>query len=129
MSRKKRRSYSAEFKFQIVLEILRGEKSAAQICRDHNLRENLLSRWKQAFLERGASIFEAVFTSVYNAHPTGADIKGLAEMDANSIRLALHHRFFDNVMITSVSTPTSRSSVWQAIFPARIIRTASIRRW
>ena len=39
MSRKKRRSYSAEFKFQIVLEVLRGERSAAQICRDHKLRE------------------------------------------------------------------------------------------
>ena len=57
MARRKRRNFSPEFKFETVLEALRGEKSAAQICRERDINENLLSRWKQEFLEQGASLF------------------------------------------------------------------------
>jgi transposase-like protein len=57
MAKRKRRNFSAEFKFETVLEALRGEKSAAQICRERDINENLLSRWKQEFLEQGASLF------------------------------------------------------------------------
>ena len=58
MVKRKRRTFSAEFKFETVIEALRGEKSAAQICRERNINENLLSRWKTEFVERGAGIFE-----------------------------------------------------------------------
>lgn len=57
MARRKRRTFSAEFKFETVLEALRGEKSAAQICRERDINENLRSRWKQEFLEQGANLF------------------------------------------------------------------------
>ena len=57
MARQKRRIFSAEFKFETVLEALRGEKSAAQICRERKINENLLSRWKQEFLQEGAEVF------------------------------------------------------------------------
>lgn len=58
MSQKDRRTYTAEFKFETVLEMLRGEKSVAQICRERGINDSLLYTWKQAFLERGTSIFE-----------------------------------------------------------------------
>ena len=58
MAKRTRRTFSAEFKFETVIEALRGEKSAAQICRERDINENLLSRWKQEFVERGAEIFE-----------------------------------------------------------------------
>lgn len=57
MARQKRRTFSAEFKFETVLEALKGEKSAAQICREREINENLLSRWKQEFLQQGAEVF------------------------------------------------------------------------
>lgn len=57
MARKKRRQFSAEFKFEVVVELLRGEKSAAQVCREHDITELLLSKWKQDFLAGGAAIF------------------------------------------------------------------------
>jgi transposase len=57
MARQKRRNFSPEFKFETVLEVLRGEKSAAQICRERDITENLLSRWKQDFLKQGAEVF------------------------------------------------------------------------
>jgi transposase-like protein len=58
MARRRRRSFSAEFKFETVVEALRGEKTAAQICRERDISENLLSRWKQEFIERGVAVFE-----------------------------------------------------------------------
>ena len=57
MARQKRRTFNAEFKFETVLESLKGEKSAAQICRERKINDNLLSRWKQEFLQQGAEVF------------------------------------------------------------------------
>jgi transposase len=57
MTRQKRRTFNAEFKFETVLESLKGEKSAAQICREREINENLLSRWKGEFVQQGAEVF------------------------------------------------------------------------
>ena len=40
----KTRTYKLQLKVQSVLQVLSGTKSAAQICRDLNINENLLSR-------------------------------------------------------------------------------------
>jgi transposase len=58
MSQEDRRSYTAQFKFETVIEVLRGEKSVAQICRERGINDALLYTWKQAFLERGSSLFD-----------------------------------------------------------------------
>jgi transposase-like protein len=58
MNRRQRRTFSAAFKFKTVLEAVRGEKSAAQICRERDINENLLSRWQQEFLQHGPELFE-----------------------------------------------------------------------
>ena len=57
MSSKKYRSFSAEFKAEIVLSLLSGQKSAAQICREHELSPNLLATWKEAFLQNAKNAF------------------------------------------------------------------------
>jgi len=59
MSRRKRRTFTPESKFETVLEVVRGEKSAAQICREREISETLLSRWKQDFLSKGPELFES----------------------------------------------------------------------
>ncbi len=53
-----RRQYSPQFKLQIVLELLKGEQSAAQIAREHGIGYDLLSRWKDLFHERAPQIFK-----------------------------------------------------------------------
>ena len=55
---KRRRIFTPDFKFQIVLELLTGEKRAAQLCRERQISETSLSRWRQQFLEPGARVFE-----------------------------------------------------------------------
>ena len=53
-----RRQYSPQFKLQVVLELLQGEKSAAQIARENGVGPDLLSRWRDVFQERAPRLFQ-----------------------------------------------------------------------
>jgi transposase-like protein len=54
-----RRSFPAEFKAQIVLQLLSGESSQAELCRKHSIKPNLIANWKAAVLERLPTVFDA----------------------------------------------------------------------
>jgi transposase len=54
----KHRSFTPEFKAQVVLEVLTGVKSASDACQHYQLKPEMLSRWKTQFLERAATVFE-----------------------------------------------------------------------
>jgi transposase len=53
-----RRSFAPEFKAQLVLELLSGAASQADLCRKHNLKPQLLGHWKAAVLERLPMLFQ-----------------------------------------------------------------------
>jgi transposase-like protein len=55
---KARRSFSAEFKTKVVLELISGEKGLMQASREYGIKDTVLSRWKQEFLERAPQVFE-----------------------------------------------------------------------
>ena len=52
-----RRSFTPQFKTQAVLEILTRLKSTAQVCREYDLKEQVVMRWKADFLERAPTLF------------------------------------------------------------------------
>ena len=54
-----RRNFSAEFKAKVVLEIISGSKSAAEVCREYNLKPDLVSHWKNQFMTSAAQVFES----------------------------------------------------------------------
>jgi transposase len=54
-----RRKFTAEFKARIVLEMISEQKSAAQASREYGIKDSVLSRWKQEFIERSPKLFEA----------------------------------------------------------------------
>ena len=54
----KHRTFSPEFKARRVLEVLTGSKRAAAICREHNLKPQLLSEWKATFVDNAAKVFQ-----------------------------------------------------------------------
>jgi transposase len=54
----KYRTFTPEFKAQVVLEILTGAQTAAAVCREHHLKDSLVSRWKQEFLQDAAKVFQ-----------------------------------------------------------------------
>ncbi len=53
----KHRSFTAEFKAQVVLEVLTGIRSASEACQHYQLKSDILSRWRAQFLERAATVF------------------------------------------------------------------------
>lgn len=54
-----RRNFTAEFKARVVLEMISGEKSAAELCRAHDLKPDLLSHWKSLFVANASKVFES----------------------------------------------------------------------
>ena len=55
----KRRTFSPEFKAKVVLEMLLDNKSLAQASREYRVKDSVLSRWKQEFIERSAKVFDS----------------------------------------------------------------------
>ncbi len=54
-----RRQFTAELKAQGVLEGLSGRTSAAEVCPEHHVKPDLLSRWKADCVGRAPSVFGA----------------------------------------------------------------------
>ena len=54
-----RRTFSAEFKAEVVLQLLRGDVSQAELCRKHKLSPNLLAAWKAVAVEHLSTLFDA----------------------------------------------------------------------
>lgn len=55
---KTRTKYSAKFKSQVVLELLREELTLNELSKKHNISPVVISRWKKEFLERADTVFE-----------------------------------------------------------------------
>jgi len=55
---KQRRAFPAEFKAQVVLEVLSGTKTQAEACREYQLKPELLSKWKVHLVQHAAQLFE-----------------------------------------------------------------------
>lgn len=52
------RKFSAEFKAKVVVDILTNGKSYGQASREYGIKDSVLSRWKQEFIERAPLLFE-----------------------------------------------------------------------
>jgi len=53
----RRRKFSHEFKARVVLELISGEKGLMQASREYEIKDSVLSRWKQDFIERAPQLF------------------------------------------------------------------------
>jgi transposase-like protein len=59
MPKRRRRSFSPEFKAQVVLEVLSGLKSQADVARQHHLKPELIARWKEIAFQGLVTLFQA----------------------------------------------------------------------
>ena len=53
-----RRNFSAKFKADLVLEVLKGEKELNVIATENGIQPNLLRNWKKEFLEKASVVFD-----------------------------------------------------------------------
>jgi transposase-like protein len=58
MSKRKRRTFNAQFKFRVALEAAKGLKSINEIAADHKVHPNQVSAWKSQLIEDGTTLFE-----------------------------------------------------------------------
>jgi transposase-like protein len=79
---RKYRTFKPEFKARVILQILTGEKSAAQVCREHRLSDQLIANWKKQFLENIGSIFD-------QPHDSGAEQERIAALERMIGRLTM----------------------------------------
>lgn len=54
---KKRTRYTAEFKTEVVLKVLREEDTVNAIASEYGINPVMVSRWKKEFLERASEVF------------------------------------------------------------------------
>ncbi len=79
---RKRRSFTPQFKTQVVLEVLTRAKSIAQVCREYQLHEQVVIRWKAEFLERAPEV-------VASDRAQSADQARIAELERLVGRLTM----------------------------------------
>jgi len=53
-----RRKFSGAFKAQVAIEALKERDSLAELSKKFEVHPNMISKWKQEFLDRAAEIFE-----------------------------------------------------------------------
>ena len=53
-----RRNFSAKFKSDLVIELLKGEKDLNTLAAENNIQPNLLRNWKKEFLDKASLVFD-----------------------------------------------------------------------
>jgi transposase len=90
MSRRPRRNHSPLFKAKVALDAIRGEKTLAELAKQHDVHANQIVDWKNQLLERAAS----VFGSESSVEPT-VDLK---DLHAKIGQLALENDFLSGAL-------------------------------
>lgn len=52
-----RKSYAADFKARVVLELLKEEKTMAELASEHGVHATMLHRWRKAAVEALPEVF------------------------------------------------------------------------
>lgn len=99
-----RRTFTSAFKAQVILELLTGAKTSAELCRQHQLVPIVLARWKAEFMAQVPHLFDRQ-TSV------GAEHQRIAELERLVGRLTLELEVAKKAssLLTSAS---SRNESW-----------------
>ena len=105
MAKRKQRIHTAEFKFKLVLESLRGEKTRSEIAREHDIAKSLLYKWEQLFLEQGSDVFR---TSDSYQEELGLRNERIADLERVVGRLALENEVLKKFEM-KLDTPLRRN--------------------
>jgi transposase len=82
-----RRNYSRQFKLECCRQVTAGQKRPAQLCREHNLAESVLLRWRKEYEARG----EAAFTEKQASSREEALEARIAELERFCGKLSLEN--------------------------------------
>ena len=92
MTSKHGRRYTAKFKFQVILELLKGSKTIGQIARAYCVHPITISHWKKEFMEKGPELFSQKTT----IHEYERKIQELEQLIGHKeVEIALLKNFLD----------------------------------
>jgi transposase-like protein len=98
------RTFTAEFKARVVLALMRGEKSKAELVRDHRLKQSLIEEWQAEFEAKASQIF---------AQPGAVDPQEarIAELERHVGKLSLELEISKkaSTLLNSLRTSSGRS--------------------
>ncbi len=84
-----RRNHTREFKLQCCRQVATAEKRPAQICREHNLSQSVLLRWRKEYETRG----EAAFTEKQHLYTGDKALQArIAELERFCGQLSLENQ-------------------------------------
>ena len=97
------RVHSWEFKLSVVRQVASGEKRPAQVCREHEISEGLLLRWRREYEARG----EAAFTP---APPSESEAlqQRIADLERLCGQLALENAVLKKALGSSPTRSAAR---------------------
>ncbi len=78
------RQFTGQFKFDVVMQLLKGEKTISELCREHQLKDSLVYRWRDELLARGPQVYESA-----TGNGATADQVRIAELERVLGRLTL----------------------------------------
>jgi DNA-binding NarL/FixJ family response regulator len=84
-----RRHFDAQFKAEIVQQVLREEKTIAEIASEHEIHPNQIKRWKATMVKGLPSLFSDETTSLKAARPETIVLILTAYEDAELLRAAM----------------------------------------
>jgi transposase-like protein len=58
MTRKTRRTFNADFKARVALEVIKNQKTLAELSQQFEVNAVTISKWKAEFLANMAAVFE-----------------------------------------------------------------------
>jgi transposase len=91
---KKNKNYSKEYKFKVIMEMIRGDLTTAEIISKYQVPSSVLHRWKKQLLENGPNIFESgAFRNVKNTSSDGE----IDKLHATIGRLKVENDFLHQV--------------------------------
>ena len=102
-----KRSFSREFKLQVVRQLVSGEKRFSQLCREHSLGQTLLRRWREQYQAHGENAWRESEPARHVEEDPQARI---AALEAALGRATLENQFLRHALETvrkGGSAPTS----------------------
>lgn len=88
------RNHSREFKLEVVGQVETGQRTTAQLCREHGLASSLIHRWRKEVKTRG----EAAFTDGA-ATDRSAELR-IAELERYCGQLSLENTILKKSLAT-----------------------------
>ncbi len=78
------RQFSPQFKFDVVMQLLTHQKTITELCREHQLKDSLVYRWRDEFLARAPLVFDRDGRT-----PVAAEQARIAELERMVGRLTM----------------------------------------